>query len=189
MVSHDFGPLGQGRHQRRIRGDGAVTGPRIDGRAAPSYLDQPDGNVETLLQEASKMVSDGGKFGHRLRPAWGPRLPPEIVKGEFRDPVHGMEQANPRMPGGRNFSFRLARPSDGPLHVTLARRYPHVAHQDILEDDFVGSPDGQLERSAGSARGKIEAKLAQGIRRGRFRLTAEARRNRLAGIRLAPDVH
>ena len=135
------------------------------------------------------MVSDGGKIGDRLRPAWGPRFSPEIVEGEFRDPVHGMEQANPRMPGGRNFSLRLGRPLHGPLHVRLARRHPHVADQDVLEDDLVGSPDGQIERSAGGARRKIEAKLAQGIRRGRFRLTAEARRDNLAGVRLAPHMH
>ena len=57
MFLHHPVPLGEDRHQRWVACDGSQSGPRIERCTAPSGLDEPDRNIEPLLQQLAEVVA------------------------------------------------------------------------------------------------------------------------------------
>src|SRR5205814_6973319 len=55
------------------RREGGLAHPRLDARAAPARVDQPDRRLQILLQVAAKEIADRGEAADRLGIRFDPR--------------------------------------------------------------------------------------------------------------------
>jgi len=98
LSPHHLSARGEDRHQRRVGGDGLETHPCFGHSAAPSGIDESDGNVLSGVQLTSEEVGRRREVGGRLRRACSPGCG-AVPKREVRGLVGDVEQSNLRLAG------------------------------------------------------------------------------------------
>ncbi len=108
------------------------------------------GTFSLLVNLASEVVRDGGKFGHRfrrhLRPALiGYRIRQRIVRISVLD----AHDAYARELSRGDFGLRVVELAQLEFHVRLTGSHPHVADQNVVDYDLIGAAHREFVRAAG----------------------------------------
>ncbi len=123
--------------------------PRLDVAAAPRRVDQPDGHPRRSPQLTGEVVPDRREGADVLRVGDRPGPAGEIRGGGLSIGERDLELADPGIVRRRDLRRRAVGGGHRQLHVRLAGRDPHVADQDVVDDD---PPRDSRRRPARTAR-------------------------------------
>ena len=173
--------------------------PRLNPRAAPGRFNQPHRHIQIRMNLPAEEIGGCGKM-HPVQRRRTARLPGfelrQILQRLGRQHLFRDKQPDARIICRRNFLLRiqgwlLARLfAHRLLHVRLAGRQPHLAHQHICQRlRLAGFHHQRLRRERRLKLAQLHQPLA--IRRGRRldRLPRKAHRHRRARRAPAPDRH
>ena len=115
-------------HRRQRRG----ADPCLCHGPAGRGVDQPDRDLELLLQVAAEKVTDAGKVDDRLRRAHLPRAAGDRPLRRGRRGAGDAQQAKHGVIGGGDLLLEVVRAADVEGHVRLTAAQPDVAEQDVV---------------------------------------------------------
>ena len=94
-----------------------ATNPRFTRRAAPRVIDQPDRNIECLMELPTEEVTDRRKLTDGFGLAFLPAVTPEVVLRFLRTDLRDGDQPNVCKLCGEFFQVRVVGRVNRPLHV------------------------------------------------------------------------
>ena len=136
--------------EHRVRGEGGRAEPALDHRAAPGAVHNAHRHVQPAKNVPREEVADGREAGRGLGRTWRPGAVGGLGRRR-RELAGDLELADQRETGGRHLLFgilhpegRVARVVEDEFHVRLSRAKPHLAHDDIMEDQRLAARDGEI---------------------------------------------
>ena len=117
--------------------------PGFGSAAAPGVVDESDGDVEHLMEDAAVEEADGAEVADSC---WGAGLPGafEVGLGFLGADLRDGDEADVGEFCGGDFEVGVPGGADGPLHVGLAGAEPDFADEDVGEVAGGGALDGDF---------------------------------------------
>ena len=134
----EFCPFGHGRHRFLID-------PSLNRCPTPTCMEQADGHAELPGNLPREKITHGSKAAHGLRRTNFPASV-QIRTRESGHRARDLEMTDFGKLRRSFFRVIIRRLGNRPFHVRLAGAKPHLADENIGEDQFVGTADRQVLR-------------------------------------------